>query len=111
MEGICIIHSCIPLNTVYMQHSHSGGMQEWVIQIPSIPILVSVFFSIPTCRIMFVTSLYCFDAQEHENTLTSVYKLSHTPESVGCSVPFGFLPCPEVLNGWYLLFLSAGFVR
>ena len=39
-------HSCIPLYTVYMQHimAHSGGMQEWVIQIPSIPILVSVLF-------------------------------------------------------------------
>ena len=24
--------------------AHSGGMQEWVIQIPSIPILVSVLF-------------------------------------------------------------------
>ena len=46
MEGICITHSCIPLYTVYMQHimAHSGGMQEWVIQIPSIPILVSVLF-------------------------------------------------------------------
>ena len=34
------------LYTVYMQHimAHSGGMQEWVIQIPSIPILVSVLF-------------------------------------------------------------------
>ena len=45
MEGICITHSCIPLYTVYMQHimahKHSGGM---VIQIPSIPILVSVLF-------------------------------------------------------------------
>ena len=43
MEGICITHSCIPL---YMQHimAHSGRMQEWVIQIPSIPILVSVLF-------------------------------------------------------------------
>ena len=46
MEGICITHSCIPLYTVYMQHimAHSGGMQEWVIQIPSIPFLVSVLF-------------------------------------------------------------------
>ena len=46
MEGICITHSCIPLYTVYIQHlmAHSGGMQEWVIQIPSIPILVSVLF-------------------------------------------------------------------
>ena len=25
-------------------NTHSGGMQEWVIQIPSIPILVSVLF-------------------------------------------------------------------
>ena len=40
-----------PLYTVYLQHiiiiSHSqcsGGMQEWVIQIPSIPILVSALF-------------------------------------------------------------------
>ena len=46
MEGICITHSCIPLYTVYMQHimAHSSGMQEWVIQIPSIPILVSILF-------------------------------------------------------------------
>ena len=46
MESICITHSYIPLYTVYMQHimAHSGGMQEWVIQIPSIPILVSVLF-------------------------------------------------------------------
>ena len=46
MEGICITHSCIPLYTVYMQHimAHSGGMQEWVIEIPSVPILVSVLF-------------------------------------------------------------------
>ena len=46
MEGICITHSCIPLYTVYMQHimAHSGGMQEWVIQIPSIPFLVSALF-------------------------------------------------------------------
>ena len=43
MEGICITHSCIPLYTVYII-AHSGGMQEWVIQIPSIPILVSVLF-------------------------------------------------------------------
>ena len=38
MEGICITHSCIPLYTVYMQHI-MAHMQEWVIQIPSIPIL------------------------------------------------------------------------
>ena len=48
MEGICITHSCIPLYTVYLQHiiiiSHSDEMQEWVILIPSIPILVSVLF-------------------------------------------------------------------
>ena len=59
MEGICITHSCIPLYTVYMQHimAHSGGMQEWVIQIPSIPILVSVLFQslhLKYCRIKFL---------------------------------------------------------
>ena len=59
--------------------AHSGGMQEWVIQIPSIPILVSV---------LLVTSFY---AHAYETTPTPVYKLSHThivveeePESVGC---------------------------
>ena len=81
MEGICITHSCIPLYTVYMQHimAHSGGMQEWVIQIPSIPILVSVLF--PSLHLkykIFVTSLYCFYAHAHETTPTSGYKLSHT---------------------------------
>ena len=56
MEGICITHSCIPLYTVYMQHimAHSGGMQEWVIQIPSIPILVSVLFPSLHLRIKFL---------------------------------------------------------
>ena len=56
MEGICITHSCIPLYTVYMQHimAHSGGMQEWVIQIPSIPILVSVLFPSLHIRIKFL---------------------------------------------------------
>ena len=46
MEGICITYSCIPLYTVYLRHfiiSHCGGMQEWVIRIPSIP-NVSVLF-------------------------------------------------------------------
>ena len=56
MEGICITHSCIPLYTVYMQHimAHSGGMQEWVIQIPSIQILVSVLFPSLHLRIKFL---------------------------------------------------------
>ena len=41
IEGICITHSCMHSTTV----SHYVlGMQEWVIQIPSIPILVSVLF-------------------------------------------------------------------
>ena len=55
MEGICITHSCIPLYTVYMQHimAHSGGMQEWVMQIPSIPILVSVLF--PSLHLKYFT--------------------------------------------------------
>ena len=56
MEGICITHSCIPLYTVYMQHimAHSGGMQEWVIQIPSIPILVSASLHLKYFRIKFL---------------------------------------------------------
>ena len=60
MEGICITHSCIPLYTVYMQHimAHCGGMQEWVIQIPSIPILVSVLFPSLHLRIKFLL-LFC----------------------------------------------------
>ena len=81
MEGICITHSCIPLYTVYMQHimAHSGGMQEWVIQIPSIPILVSVLFpSLHLKNKIFVTSLCSFYAHAHETTPTSGYKLSHT---------------------------------
>ena len=46
---VCITHSCIPLYTmyvdvIYVHITHSGGMQEWVIQIPSIPILVSIVF-------------------------------------------------------------------
>ena len=81
MEGICITHSCIPLYTVYMQHimAHSGGMQEWVIQIPSIPILVSVLFpSLHLRNKNFVTSLYSFYVHAQETTPTSGYKLSHT---------------------------------
>ena len=68
----------IPLYTVYMQHimAHSGGMQEWVIQIPSIPILVSVLF--PSLHLRIVTSLYSFYAHAHETTPTSGYQLSHT---------------------------------
>ena len=74
MEGICITHSCIPLYTVYMQHimAHSGGMQEWVIQIP---ILVSVLFPslhLKYFRIKFLL-LVCivFYAHAHETTPTS----------------------------------------
>ena len=73
MEGICITHSCIP---VYMQHimAHSGGMQECVIQIPSIPILVSVLF--PSLHLKYFR-MYSFYAHAHETTPTSGYKLSH----------------------------------
>ena len=54
-------------------------MQEWVIQIPSIPIFVSAFLHLKYLRIkIFDTSLYCFYAHAHETTPTSVYKLSHT---------------------------------
>ena len=68
MEGICITHSCIPLYTVYMQHimAHSGGMQEWVIQIPSIPILVSVLFPSKYFRIKFLLLVcLCACARNH----------------------------------------------
>ena len=80
MEGICITHSCIPLYTVYMQHimAHSGGMQEWVIQIPSIPILVSVLFPSLHLKYFRIKFLYSFYAHTHETTPTSGYKLSHT---------------------------------
>ena len=46
MEGICITHSCIPslLAIMCCMYTVYSGMQEWVIQIPSIPILVSVLF-------------------------------------------------------------------
>ena len=46
MEGICITHSCIPPLWAIMccMYTVYSGMQEWVIQIPSIPILVSVLF-------------------------------------------------------------------
>ena len=112
MEGICITHSCIPLYTVYMQHimAHSGGMQEWVIQIPSIPILVSVLFPslhLKYFRIKFLL-LVCivFYAHAHETTPTSAYTKPHPhrrrSRALKCwlcllwSVPF--LPSPEVLN-------------
>ena len=57
--------------------AHCGGMQEWVIQIPSFPILVSVLFPTSENKI-FVTSLYSFYAHAHETTPTSGYKPSHT---------------------------------
>ena len=56
----------------------NGGMQEWVIQIPSIPILVSVLFPSLHLNKIFVTSSYSFYAHAHETTPTSGYKLSHT---------------------------------
>ena len=45
-EGIYITHSCIPplLAIMCCMYTVYSGMQEWVIQIPSIPILVSVLF-------------------------------------------------------------------
>ena len=52
--------------------AHSGGMQEWVIQIPSIPILVSVLFPslhLKYFRIKFLL-LVCIVFMR--------YKLSHT---------------------------------
>ena len=45
MEGICITHSCIQeLGWRVSVLPIPAYMQEWVIQIPSIPILVSVLF-------------------------------------------------------------------
>ena len=82
MEGICITHSCIPLYTVYMQHiiiiSHSGGMQEWVIQMPStsIPILVSVLF--PSLHLRIVTSFWEIFFNAH------VHSLSETTPKCTC---------------------------
>ena len=83
MEGICITHSCIPLYTVYMQHimarAHSGGMQEWVIQIPSIPILVSVLFPSLHLKYFRIKSLLLvFMRMRTKPHPTSGYKLSHT---------------------------------
>ena len=44
-RGIYIIYIYIlSIRTTTRLLAHSGGMQEWVIQIPSIPILVSVLF-------------------------------------------------------------------
>ena len=45
--------------TVYMQHimAHSGEMQEWVIQIPSVPIHVSVLF--PSLHLKYVRIKIC----------------------------------------------------
>ena len=100
-------HPYIEIATAISDMSQcSGGMQEWVIQITSIPILVSVLF--PSLHLkyfrvtkIFVTSLYCFYAHAHETTPTSVYKLSHTHIVVGPEVLAVFaLVCtfPEVLN-------------
>ena len=56
MEGICITHSCIPPLRAIMccMYTVYSGMQEWVIQIPSIPILVSVLFPSLYLRIKFL---------------------------------------------------------
>ena len=63
-----------------MQHimAHSGGMQEWVIYIPSIPILVSVLF--PSLHLRKFLLLVCivFMRMRTKTTPTSGYKLSHT---------------------------------
>ena len=57
-----------------MQHiiAHSGGMEEWLIQIPS----MFLFFFHPNK--IFVSSLYGFYAHAHETTPTPGYTLSHT---------------------------------
>ena len=93
-EGICITHSCIPLYTVYMQHimAHSGGMLEWVIQIPSIPILVSVLFPslhLKHFRIKFLLLVligYRDDWYRNKNgMLTCVFPICHsTPPCMHC---------------------------
>ena len=48
LHSTTVSHYVLHVRTVY------SGMQEWVIQIPSIPIHVSVLFSIPTSRIKFL---------------------------------------------------------
>ena len=109
MEGICITHSCIPLYTVYMHHimAHSGGMQEWVIQIPSIPILVSVLFPslhLKYFRIKFLLLVCIVFMRMRTNTPTPAKPHPHRRRrrALKCrlcllwSVPF--LPFPEVLN-------------
>ena len=48
-------HHCEPLCCMYTVYS---GMQEWVIQIPSIPILVSVLFPSLHLRIKFLLLVY-----------------------------------------------------
>ena len=55
----CRLHSCIPPLCAIMccMYTVYSGMQEWVIQIPSIPILVSVLFPslhLKYCRIKFL---------------------------------------------------------
>ena len=90
MEGICITHSCIPLYTVYMQHimAHSGGMQEWVIQITSIPILVSVLFPSLHLRIKFLLLAYIYYYVSDVNRRTfheDIQKAQRDSESTACS--------------------------
>ena len=42
--GSLVFYLFIPMYILVCNITHSGGMQEWVIQIPSIPILASVLF-------------------------------------------------------------------
>ena len=56
-------HHCEPLMCCMYVHSVYSGMQEWVIQIPSISILVS---AIPTSRIKFLLLV-------HINICTRIY--------------------------------------
>ena len=80
------LHSTV--HCVHATHNgSSGGMQEWVIQIPSIPILVSVLFPslhLKYFRIKFLL-LVCivFMCMRKKTTPTSGYKLSHTHIVVG----------------------------
>ena len=84
MEGICITHSCIPLYTVYMQHimAHSGGMQEWVIQIPSIPILVSVLF--PSLHLKYFRIKFLLLVYYVYRYICKMYMYTSCTPPVGC---------------------------
>ena len=73
MEGICITHSCIPPLWAIMccMYTVYSGMQEWVIQIPSIPILVSVLFPslhLKYFRIKFLLLVKTNNVEWHDGT-------------------------------------------